>query len=386
MRILFLGARIAPPSDHKLTFEQRFAATGHNTGNLLIGQSLFEELRFDEFGYGMSFSPKEVNERFDVIAVAAANFIFKNFDLSYLADYIEATKLPCFVAGLGAQAPAIGDKVTDIPEGSKRFLRIISDRSTIVGVRGNFTAEVMNDFGIRNVRAIGCPSLYRTLRRDLRIRRPDTSIPLKVSVNGSRNVFSHSANPEAARRIEAELLKLSIDNRYCYVLQNENPEMQILLSNDGERVDLERATSVIGSLKMDISPSDFVKHIKENGRIFFDLAEWDDYISRFDYSIGTRFHGNLIALTNGIPATIVTHDSRTTEMTELMGIPGFSVESLRCINTAEMAKESDYDEFERKYTVLYDGFSEFILENGLGHNMETYRRPTICRQMSPDVS
>jgi len=352
----------------------------------LIGQSLFEELRFDEFGYGMSFSPKEVNERFDVIAVAAANFIFKNFDLSYLADYIEATKLPCFVAGLGAQAPAIGDKVTDIPEGSKRFLRIISDRSTIVGVRGNFTAEVMNDFGIRNVRAIGCPSLYRTLRRDLRIRRPDTSIPLKVSVNGSRNVFSHSANPEAARRIEAELLKLSIDNRYCYVLQNENPEMQILLSNDGERVDLERATSVIGSLKMDISPSDFVKHIKENGRIFFDLAEWDDYISRFDYSIGTRFHGNLIALTNGIPATIVTHDSRTTEMTELMGIPGFSVESLRCINTAEMAKESDYDEFERKYTVLYDGFSEFILENGLGHNMETYRRPTICRQMSPDVS
>ncbi|KQV01150.1 hypothetical protein ASD12_01040 [Mesorhizobium sp. Root102] len=364
-----MGARIAPHPDPKLTFEQRFAATGANTGNLLIGQSLFEELRFDEFEYGMSRSAQEVDERFDIIVVSAANFIFKNFDLGYLADYIEATKLPCLVVGLGAQAPAMGDRVTNIPEGSKRFLRIISDRSKIVGVRGNFTAEVMNDFGIRNVRVTGCPSLYRTLKRDLKIKRPDTSGPLKVSMNGSRNVFSHSANPEAARRIEADLLKLSIAEGYCYVLQNENPEMQILLSSDGEETNLERAKAIIRSMRMDVSPSDFVTHIKENGRLFFDLARWDEYISAFDYSFGSRFHGNLIALTNGVPATIITHDSRTTEMTEFMRIPHISVEDIEYVDVKEIARAGDYEAFEQNYSILYDRFADFLSENGLDHNL-----------------
>jgi hypothetical protein len=138
MRILFLGAPVSPKSNTSLSYEQRFAATGHNTGNLLIGQSLFEELQFTEYGYGTSLQPCDVNERYDVIVIAAANFIFRKFDLSALTDFIESTKLPCVIVGLGAQAPATSYKVTDIPDGSRRFLHVVSDRSTTVGVRGYF--------------------------------------------------------------------------------------------------------------------------------------------------------------------------------------------------------------------------------------------------------
>lgn len=370
MRILFLGAPIAPHYDPQIGFEQKFEVIGYNTGNLLIGQSLFEELRFEEFGQGLGYSPHEVNERFDIIAISAANFIFKAFDLSYLADFIELTKLPCVVAGLGAQAPAIGDKVTDIPEGSKRFLHIISERSKTVGVRGHFTAEVMNDFGIKNVREVGCPSLFRKLRRDLKIKRPRRDAELRVAVNGSRNVFLHSADPEAARRVEADLLKLSVGKQYPYVLQNEEPEMKILLSRDGQEIDLEVARAVLTQMNMKMNPSLYVRHIKENAKMFFDLAEWDEYISKFDYSVGTRFHGNLIALTNGVPATIISHDSRTTEMAELMGIPHVPVGKVGRLDVEELVRVGDYDGFQRKYTVLYDRFAQFLSENGVSHRLE----------------
>ncbi|RVD53421.1 polysaccharide pyruvyl transferase family protein [Mesorhizobium sp. M8A.F.Ca.ET.161.01.1.1] len=372
VRVLFLGAPIAPHPDPQIAFEDKFEVVGYNTGNLLIGQSLFEELRFEEFGQGLAYSPHEVNERFDIIAIAAANFIYKDFDLSYLSDFIEPTKLPCVVAGLGAQAPAIGNKVTDIPEGSKRFLRVISERSKTVGVRGHFTAEVMNDFGIKNVTEIGCPSLFRKLRRDLKIKRPRTGAKLKIAVNGSRNVFVHSGDPEAARRVEADLLKVSIDNHYPYVLQNEELEMRMLLSRDKPEIDFENAQAVLNEMNMDVEPLRYTKHIKKNAKVFFDLAQWDKFISKVDYSIGTRFHGNLIALTNGVPATIISHDSRTTEMAELMSIPHVPVGKVRRLDVHHLAQVGDYDGFQRNYTVLYDRFAQFLLENGISHRLEQH--------------
>src|SRR5436190_3892826 len=103
MRILFLGAPVSLPSHRGVSYKQRFAATGENTGNLLIGQSLFEELQFTEYGcYDTSLQPCDVNERYDVIVIAAANFIFRNFDLSALTNFIESTNLPCVIVGLGA--------------------------------------------------------------------------------------------------------------------------------------------------------------------------------------------------------------------------------------------------------------------------------------------
>ncbi|TPM32637.1 polysaccharide pyruvyl transferase family protein [Mesorhizobium sp. B2-3-5] len=386
VRILFLGAPIAPHPDPQIAFEKKFEVVGYNTGNLLIGQSLFEELRFEEFGQGLGYSPHQVNERFDIIAISAANFIYKDFDLSYLADFIEPTKLPCVVAGLGAQAPAIGHKVTDIPEGSKRFLHIISERSKTVGVRGHFTAEVMNDFGIKNVTEVGCPSLFRKLRRDLRIKRPRKGAKLKIAVNGSRNVFLHSGDPESARRVEADLLKMSIDNHYPYVLQNEEPEMRMLLSGDGQEIDFENARAVLEQMNMDVDPTVYVRHIKEKAKFFFDLAEWDRYISKVDYSVGTRFHGNLIALTNGIPATIISHDSRTTEMAELMSIPHVPVGKVGQLDVHQLARVGDYDGFQRKYTVLYDRFAQFLSANGVSHRLEQQRGGGALSRLSDLVT
>lgn len=368
MRILFIGAPVAPP-DAALSLADQFAYTGLNTGNLLIGQSFREVLKSSSCGFGVDIPPTRVNEEYDLIAVAAANFIFKGFDLSPLATFIESTKLPVIVAGLGAQAPQAGAKFLDIPEGSKRFLKVISERSKVIGVRGHFSAEVMGDFGITNVRVVGCPSLYRSHNRDLRIRRPPDAATARVSLNGSRDISAHSRSPAAAARVERDLIRLSIRQGYGYVLQSEFPEMQVIAA---DQLSDELTATLQSEVKRHAIPlgvPQYAAHVREHYHAFFDLARWDEYIKGFDLSVGSRFHGNLIALTNGVPAVVLSHDSRTTELSELMGIPHAAIEDVAVPDPIALATAADFGQFEARYRILYDRFADFLEVNGLEHRL-----------------
>jgi polysaccharide pyruvyl transferase WcaK-like protein len=46
-----------------------------------------------------------------------------------------------------------------------------------------------------------------------------------------------------------------------------------------------------------------------------------DYLRSLSLSVGTRFHGNMLAMQAGTPAVVFPHDTRTLEMCETMGIP-----------------------------------------------------------------
>ncbi|WP_082434520.1 polysaccharide pyruvyl transferase family protein [Devosia sp. A16] len=368
MRILFIGAPIAPP-DAELSLANRFGYVGHNTGNLLIGQSLHDVLQSSAHGYGLDVSPARVNEEYDLIAVAAANFIFKGFDLSHYAEFIEATTLPVIVAGLGAQAPQAGAKFLDIPEGSKRFLKVISERSKLIGVRGHFSAEVMGDFGITNVCVVGCPSFYRSHKRDLHVRRPQDAAPARVSINGSRDTVEHSRSPALAARVESDLIRLTIERGHSYVLQSELPEMQILAGDQLSNELVDTLQSEVKRHAIPLGVPQYAAHVRERYHAFFNLDQWDQYIKDFDLSVGSRFHGNLIALTNGVPAMVLNHDSRTTELSELMSIPHATIEDAVGLDPIALANAADFDQLEARYRVLYDRFAHFLETNGLEHRL-----------------
>lgn len=44
-------------------------------------------------------------------------------------------------------------------------------------------------------------------------------------------------------------------------------------------------------------------------------------MQNYDFSMGMRFHGNIIAMQNGLRALFVVSDSRTRELTEYFGLP-----------------------------------------------------------------
>lgn len=369
MRILFMGAPISPHPQLGLSTRQKFEYVGNNTGNLLIGQSIFEEIVSTEHGYGMRVPVNEIDDRFDMIVIAAANFIFRNFDFGHLADYIEKTNLPVMMVGLGAQAPKEGHNFDDIPAGTKRLLSIVSERSKVIGVRGYHTAEVMEKFGHKNVRAVGCPSFYRALTRNLQITQPTNYANCRISLNGSRNVFSHSYSPSNALRVEAEIVKFAVTNELGYVLQNEEPELYIAAGDETSPDSMRHLSAIVRQMGLSITEEKYEEVVKSRFKVFFTLEEWDSYIREFDASIGSRFHGNLIALTNGKPAIIIAHDSRTTEMAQLMHIPHLRIDEIKNIDIIEWFNSADFNEFEKQYRQLYDHFADFLSENGLKHRL-----------------
>ena len=93
-RILFAGAPVEAVTGTDLDYKTKFDLTGKNTGNLLIGCSLRRQLAHTSYKFGTGQNPATVNQEFDLIAIPAANFIFKGFDFGYLADFLEKTTLP----------------------------------------------------------------------------------------------------------------------------------------------------------------------------------------------------------------------------------------------------------------------------------------------------
>jgi hypothetical protein len=367
-RILLMGAPFEVVSSKARTVEENFQATGKNTGNLLIGNGLVSQLnysRLEVFNYSMT--PDYIQENFDRVAVAAANFLHPKFDFSAYSTVLDKISLPVLMVGLGAQSPTSSAELDGIPQGTWRLVEIASERSTSVGVRGYFTADVLRRHGINNLRVIGCPSLFTNGTSSLRIRRPGTLDMSRVVMNGSRNVTGHSNNVEAALRVEKELFHFALKNRIPFVYQNEEPEMQTSLG----AVHANQKKMIVSLSKFFRVPAEsFVQYTAECGRTFFSVSEWFEWIKGFDFSFGTRFHGNMAALLNGVPAVVITHDSRTRELCEFAAIPHVSVEETASVDPQSLYDAANYDLFEERYNALARKYVEFLNENGVSHKLK----------------
>jgi polysaccharide pyruvyl transferase WcaK-like protein len=147
-------------------------------------------------------------------------------------------------------------------------------------------------------------------------------------------------------------------------LQNEQPEMQIASADD-----LTPHQAAIRSLAtfFGIDQEDLVAYYRKHGKLFFSIREWFDWIGSYDLSIGTRFHGNIAALLNGVPAIILTHDSRTRELCEFAAIPNEDVSNIDKLDVHELYEKADFELFEKRYSENYRAYIEFFDRNGIEH-------------------
>ena len=106
--------------------------------------------------------------------------------------------------------------------------------------------------------------------------------------------------------------------------------------------------------------------VYENGGIYFDTDSWRESLRGYDFMVGARFHGNVIALWEGIPALFLLTDSRTQELTEFFHLPSLRMEEFDRTQPIEFYFEkADYTKFNRSYQRLYENFCEFLRENCL---------------------
>lgn len=372
MKVIFIGAPIeSPPQD--LSISEKLQYTGNNSGNLLIGEALRSQINCDTLHIGY-LDPSEANNNFDIIALPSTNFINMKFDFTEMANFIESTKLPCLMVGLGVQSPNKSFDITEIPEGTKRFLKIVADRSESIGVRGNFTAEILSKLSIFNVEAFGCPSLYTNMNPWLRVSKKPIDEVRNICFNGSRNACDYSYNPRQAKIFQAKLVSASFSSGCEFVMQDELEEM-LIANSEGEFSENSRILieSILASLGADINPEEYFNFIRDKYRVFFDVDKWSNYILGMDFSLGTRFHANLIALVNGIPAIMFPHDSRTIELCELLRIPAFPLEPELLDNIHNLYEEADFEPFNKRYSQLYEKYVDFMTKNNIRHNLLNYK-------------
>lgn len=118
------------------------------------------------------------------------------------------------------------------------------------------------------------------------------------------------------------------------------------------------------------STNKIIDYDNNYSRVYFNLNDWAELYSQenISFAFGTHFHGNMVAMHNGIPALWVTHDSRTKELTDFLHLPSIP---LKIINNTkyveELFKYCNYDETKKHYSRLCRNYIGFLEENGIAH-------------------
>jgi polysaccharide pyruvyl transferase WcaK-like protein len=118
-----------------------------------------------------------------------------------------------------------------------------------------------------------------------------------------------------------------------------------------------------------IAPEHYAAWIRSHCKAFFSIDEWSAFMLQKDLSIGSRFHGNLIALLNGVPAILFAHDSRTAEMAKFMSIPHYPVHQVDRLDVRTLYEQSDFQRFAKAYAENYAQYKGFLERNGVRNNL-----------------
>ena len=325
--------------DQSIDDNQKFAKLGYNTGNMLFWHSLKTQLNLDVKSRWYIDHIDQLNlSEYKSFVTTDLIWIKQNQDFSYLNKTLDVLgELPLVPISIGLQCDDYDYDFKLHPE-TVKVLNRISERC-VMGVRGNYTAEILTKHGISNFQVIGCPSMYMPVDGFKTVSNDKKDIK-KVSIN-----FETFYSKLDDKRIE--FLEYGMENGFDFVeqAQAELEEKQIENPETFQKIK---------------------KWIDSNGNIFFDLDEWRDYIREHDFSIGARFHGNVLALWEGVPALFVTCDSRTRELCEYFSLPRINISEFdKSKSVEEYYVIADYTKFIHVYEDRKNGWREFLKMNEL---------------------
>lgn len=378
-RLGFLGTDGGIPGLDDYDLATRLRIAGGNTGNFAF-QRAAATLLTDERRYvglsGVGFSDPAALDGVDYLIFPAANHLRLNADWSGLAGFFKASNLPIVVLGLGAQAPARGGDDESIheltqDENLKRFVDVLADQAAAITVRGAFSKDVCAAFGLENTHALGCPSLFLNTGTGLgrrlggglaSILDGDASAPVKFVLTAAAPWNMATAQKKA---VERKLLEWLIAGDGLYVQQSGGPETVAFACGRFNEIKLSTALNFKKVLYPDGGYDPFITLMTTRQRLFWDVDQWRDCVEKFPLVLGTRLHGNMVGISAGVPSVFIAHDSRTSELVEIMKLPTVEMEAVESANSARdlLTKvdfnAADFDanrqEIAKQYIKLFDG-------------------------------
>lgn len=235
----------------------------------------------------------------------------------------------------------------------ERFLRMLAERCEL-GVRTVYDAEFLNDLGIKNVRVIGCPSLFYHMNRDFKV--DDSNYNLnKINFNFTSDFANLGICQRKAVEQHWPMLLYFIR---LYEAGSCNIDLTL------QKPPFAEISDIHGILLTYAEVHEFYCGC---GRYFYGVQDWIDGIrGADDFSMGSRFHGNVAAVLAGVPTLFVNVDKRMKGMTEFYKLPSIDIEEFDPDKPLSHYRElADYTEFNKNYKNAYDNFVDYCEKNGV---------------------
>jgi hypothetical protein len=299
--------------------EALFRASGDNLGNFAFVEALWRHLSPEATILPWHVPVAQARETCDLLVFAAANQLGAHNELGGFAAHLEKIGLPIVAVGLGAQAAHMAAAV-DLPAGTERWVRLLAAhapaRRPNIGVRGEFTRRVMEKLGLGDSAAItGCPSNFLNDQ-------PDFYAALKGRFDKRRidrlAVAAGSRHFGATRDIERRLVRLVEATGGAYVAQADIDMVRLARGESSEPGERQAIREFIAP---DRSAEDFELWRQRHATCFADATSWMEAMRGFDFAVGARFHGVMLAVQAGVPGGVIAHDSRTLELCQTTGVP-----------------------------------------------------------------
>jgi hypothetical protein len=351
----------------------------HNIGDAFVFDSSLKLLNFNKLDVLRIREVRQAdidryNAEYDYVFLRGSNYIHATMDWENAVPVLEKLKIPVLAFGIGAQAPVKGK--LQLSDKAKRVLSLIADHSTSLGVRGDYTADVLWELGIRNTRIVGCPTLFRNNNPDLRIDLPKLEDVRNVAFTLRREVSADYAKDiDQYLGIHRQAI-LDMAGRFDITVcaQGEIEEKKVLWGTPEQKAEaiqqLRHETWLTGE-------GDPMEALYASKLFYSDVvADWEALMRSRDLALGYRLHGNLMALANGTPSVYFTYDSRTAEFVDTYRIPAFDVFSGKPFRLEDYWDQSLFERFNRVYRQRYQDMQAFLDENGVDHKM----RPQSLQQ------
>ncbi|MDC0603224.1 polysaccharide pyruvyl transferase family protein [Aliiglaciecola sp.] len=365
----FTGIAGSVKNPKELGVKDLFSKAGANTGNFIFVSALRTILNRPESIYQHQADVVFDKDKYDFVAISAANWINPDVELDRITAFIESTDLPCLVVGLGAQI-SLDNELPTLKKSTERFLKVISERSKTISVRGENTQQALAKYGVSNTTVTGCPSLllYQQRKTQQEVI-SKTEKPLKLVFQGTR----HDINPKVFKadkvsQINMQVYRYAYSNKQHLLLQSELPDLYHVMKRFSNPEIIESGKPFLEKVYEDNIGS-ISQYLRQYGLVYWDLDTWLNELRSYDFLIGTRIHGCVSALLAGIPTVLLAHDMRTKELAEKLSIKYVDVREIPDFNTEFVEKivhePYDWEKFNNTMTHYRSAFKAFFDENNV---------------------
>lgn len=362
------------PNAYRVHSSELMAVSGLNIGNFAFRHAL--RFIIDDFE---SYQPVRYpayqsaagHGRVERTIVSCANWLgtSERDEASNLnrARAFEAADVPTVCFGLGVQARS-GEESPELGPNTRRLAEVLSAGATLLSVRDELTRRTLERIGITNTVVTGCPSNFINPDPQLGGRVVRSAKSLRRGARGWKEIRSalseFSGGHGASGMVLRESLRLMAETPAFLVVQS--PTLLPFLLRESD--DLPQPYVANNPFK---PGEDQLRQLLRASTLHFSSVEaWLDFSRTCDISFGMRIHGTMIPLQAGVPAVLISHDSRTAGLASHMGIPQLPAESFESVcrdGPDRMLEEivrqmTDYDAHR---AALATTMCEYLQANGL---------------------